>query len=390
MATSSKNLTNLIHKWDEEASHELAAELEYITLLAYYCNEGYPWSPSADVRKLVCTSLTKSQDKLNHNVAAISILEQRVKPVFSRSSHPGVSAAGRKAETPLKGKRFDSKQDTPAWRAHQEVIALLEYAVQSIDAKAIESQWPLIVPAVLNVVDDYEPAIKAKGCDILRTLITAVSEKFLTQTGLVSVLWDSCRPILSYVPPGTSLRDTLALFPKGVDCMLAIAVKESSSAARQTRLNELLRDGLLKAISHGDQKVDLLIVLLAKLEDTVATMGTNAIAHLQSIVQVYTTLMRDPFLDASPALALRTCFMIKVAMTYCWPRISYYRYDIILGSAFAWRRFQELENVESAQAVLTAISSVLDMLKSVVGDAVYDEDKIKTLEHKPDLKPMFA
>jgi hypothetical protein len=386
VVSSQGKLNQLIEQWSLHP--ELDAQTSFVILLIYYIYDGYPWSQPEETRGIAVSCLEKILTPEHRNVSVcMDIIHRLLKPVFSTSSHPGVSAAGRRANLTPQVKKFIKEKEKP-WRQHQHVIALLEFVVKNLDPKELETQWHLIVPATLNIVDDYDTAIKAKGCEILQALVFKISPKFLAQTGLGPVLWEACVPILSFVPPGTSLEDTLLVFPKGVNCMLSIAEKETVSSTRNRLLDELLRDGILKSIAHSNQKVNLLVVLISLLEQIVVGMGTHSIAHLPSLVQVYASIMRDPFLDLAPQLALGACHALNLIMKYCWPRIQNYRYDILLSSIVAWKRLGESDS-PTAKDAKVSIRATISMLGDIVGRDVFSKDTERLLEKKPELAAMF-
>lgn len=59
----------------------------------------------------------------------------------------------------------------------------------------MESLWPLLVPPLLTLVDDYEPSFKLRGILIMTDMLGRVDPITLKRTGLDSLLMTVSRAI---------------------------------------------------------------------------------------------------------------------------------------------------------------------------------------------------
>ena len=56
----------------------------------------------------------------------------------------------------------------------------------------MESLWPLLVPPLMTLVDDYEPAFKLRGILAMADVLERVSASLLKRTGLDVLLLNVC------------------------------------------------------------------------------------------------------------------------------------------------------------------------------------------------------
>jgi hypothetical protein len=59
-----------------------------------------------------------------------------------------------------------------------------------------ESIWPLFIPPLMTLLDDYDPPFKIRGIHILNEMLKPVDPKLLKRTGIDTLLFSVC-PVLS-------------------------------------------------------------------------------------------------------------------------------------------------------------------------------------------------
>ncbi|KAL2426903.1 hypothetical protein ABEF95_002266 [Exophiala dermatitidis] len=176
------------------------------------------------------------------------LLTQIIKPLFTTTKHPALTATGRKnlvsSHHPL-GSSFtrqfsssDEDREKP-WKSTPFTVPLLRYILASYNypsdkpvglqegkAKAtIESHFFLLVPPILNLIDDSHAAYKAAGCSLLRALcqvLVALRSDMLKRTGLGDVFVDALRANFMLLPPLTPEEDSLAVLTELYPAFLAL------------------------------------------------------------------------------------------------------------------------------------------------------------------------
>ncbi|KAL2437057.1 hypothetical protein ABEF95_016138 [Exophiala dermatitidis] len=185
----------------------------------------------------------------------VELLTQVIKPLFTNTKHPALTATGRKNlvsnQHPLGSsftRQFSSSDDDreKPWKSTLFTVPLLRYILASYNhpsaepgglqegkAKStIESHFFLLVPPILNLIDDSDASYKAAGCSLLRMLcqvLVAVRSDMLKRTGLGDVFVDALRANFMLLPPLTPEEDSLAvlteLYPAFLDLVDARFVK---------------------------------------------------------------------------------------------------------------------------------------------------------------------
>ncbi|EHY54227.1 hypothetical protein HRR83_008198 [Exophiala dermatitidis] len=178
----------------------------------------------------------------------VELLTQVIKPLFTNTKHPALTATGRKnlvsAQHPLGSsftRQFSSSDDDreKPWKSTLFTVPLLRYILASynhpsgepggpLEEKAkttIESHFFLLVPPILNLIDDSDASYKAAGCSLLRMLcqvLVAVRSDMLKRTGLGDVFVDALRANFMLLPPLTPEEDSLAVLTELYPAFLAL------------------------------------------------------------------------------------------------------------------------------------------------------------------------
>ncbi|KAA8898558.1 hypothetical protein TRICI_006513 [Trichomonascus ciferrii] len=343
-----------------------------------YSVEGYPW-----VRDN--TIATKWLESNEGSIMPLpELVDAYIKPAFIKSaSHPSVSMAGRKKINDDRGYRnrlnptlqSDTEELMAPWRVEdQSVIALLEVVIRRSEPTQLRSVWPFLVPSMLNIVDDHEVMIKLKGCQFLELVVSKMDSQFLHTTGLIPIFRDAVAPTLHYLPPSIPTNLSRIITHQGVDTLLSLTASLKASGKTRDCLADMdsLMFDLLHAIANTNQKVELLISLLADMESLVQQLGPETVKYLQDLVKVYLNILGDPFIGHSPNLAIKTCEFINTVMTYAWPRLYRYRYEILRGAVLSYKRIQKAE--ASTQLIVPVAQSVIKKLTDALNDPDFIND----------------
>lgn len=351
-----------------------------------YSLDGYPWVKNNGV-------LSRSKEWLNANWEHFpgfnKLIEDIIKPAFLKSaSHPSISDAGRRNivnDNGPEGRRsgrlnpaFDSEvsESRAPWREFdQSVIALLEAAIRDLSDGKLKNLWPFLVPSVLNIADDHEALIKRKGCLFIEILLEKMDSRFLHTTGLIPVFQEAVTPIFHFIPPSIDVQLSVELLRQGTSTILAISrVYElnSKNTDRLAVLDSLMFD-VLHALSNSGQKIEMVVTVLQLLEIVVADLKSETVKYLQELVKVYSNVLGDPFIAQSPVLLFQCTHMMNTVISYCWPRIGRYRYEVLRGAILAYRQVLKIESEDKA-AMVDSLCLLVQKLKDAVQDHSIGED----------------
>jgi hypothetical protein len=177
-------------------------------------------------------------DTANLPTLLLGLLSQIIKPLFTTTKHPHLTPTGRKnlvaPPPPSIAKRFLNEGDTDSapWKT-QLTIPLLRYILKAYSLlpflppddlarkTAIEAHFHLLIPALLNMIDDAAPTPwKSAGCSLLTLLceiLVSTQAEILKRSGLADVFVDALKADFLLLPTLTPEEESLevlgALYP---------------------------------------------------------------------------------------------------------------------------------------------------------------------------------
>lgn len=152
-------------------------------------------------------------------------------------------------------------------------------------ARSIESNWPLLIPPLLALLDDASTAYKIRGCSLLTTLLRTVPPQLLERTGLGEVFHEALTPCLLYLPALTPEAESLQLLNAVYPTLLALIRTRFPLAkdhgSKQEALDQILRYGILKGYAHAGENVRIAEFLVTRMTDLVTEMGIASCKYLK-------------------------------------------------------------------------------------------------------------
>ena len=361
----------------------------------------------------------------------LELLNIIIRPLFS-ASHPQLTPAGRK---PAYATQPTLPHAVPV-SLHQEkpwhnslTIPVLKVVLKSYLSlpsdrikEVLQSQFPLLVPPVLNIIDDMSTSWKADGyvlLDLLCEAVIAADSDILKRTGLTDVFFDAIKPSFMLLPTLTPEDESLLVLERLYPASLAlvnarfnvsistkgnVSVKgqtstESEDDKKQKYLKLLLRHGLLASLSHlgagtSTSFIPLTTKLVEQLSPLVKTMGLTAVTDLHNILPMLRNLLSDPFGSASPELLLATLASMKTFIQVCEPRItSRWWPECLRGLVACWCNIideeEDAKNKEALAEVKSALIETTELLGTVVKNEEWAYAKKRLLAEAEDLDDLF-
>lgn len=378
------------------------------SLLCYTINDGsFPWTlPSSNAKqeKLV-KALQKITEPFCKNKTVRADIFDQIKPAFiSHSTHPSISAAGRKIFTAngAQGPSASSSRNftfsylpedetntknKSSWRTrHQYSLTLLEIYIEYSEEQEIRASWSFIIPCVLNIIDDPNPGIKRKGSDLAKKLTVSAGGSFFKQTGVSPVLWSALKPALSYLPPSTPVSISVPLSKSTYEAMMALSY--CSKASSHKLQHEYFQEAVLMGISHCHTNTKALINFLSITTDLVLEhMKTYTTPHLRPLIAIITGTLCDPFVTFSPELVSTVCGLAEAVIKTVWFRVFVYRYDILRALVVVSKRIAAEDGSVSATSLdqqnsttmKRQTNSVLTLLQQAIAVNLDSPEKMSEL-----------
>ena len=339
---------------------------------------------SQDARKAAVSMISEATDI---ETLLQDLLSKAVRPLFNQP-HPNLTATGRKKLVP-DAPNTSRYSDTIDWDDEKKIwrngwtcdlltFILLQYRVLPSDREKLtfESQFHLLIPPILNLIDDSNIEYKTQGCRLLRLLceqVTHCQSDILKRTGLSDVFSDALKTNFLHLPTLTPEEESLTLlaelypaFRALVDARFPIIRKDESNNgkegavltsrpltstipatgsvkttkpnsinlkapikasdtkdkdARQFMLDLILRHGILASYAHAVDYVRITTLLLHEAALVVSMMGIYSAKYLQILLPLLRDVLCNPFGTASVALLLAALECMEMLIKCCWPRI---------------------------------------------------------------------
>jgi tRNA nucleotidyltransferase (CCA-adding enzyme) len=270
--------------------------VDLVTCLVSFTRLQDPWnSPAAheSATQLLASLLPPSETALSKETLNLltEILQTRVKPLFAKDPNSTLTEQARKAAYPLPGKLLSSEAETVAkpWKFQDVwVVTVYQWVLSRLEESLIESQWPLLIPPLLTILDDELTANKIRGCELLRTFLSLTPSALLQRTGLGEVFQDTLMPCLSYLPSLTPETESLellrAVYPTLLALLRARFPDAKDKAQKEKVLDKIMRQGVLGGYTHAGEYVEIATLLVTKMGDLVDEMGIDSVKHLKVCV----------------------------------------------------------------------------------------------------------
>ncbi|KAI4211586.1 MAG: hypothetical protein LQ351_005627 [Letrouitia transgressa] len=263
-----------------------------ITCLASFTDGRDAWVTHGayeDARVLLLQSIKTSSR--TYQTLMTRILQHHVKRLFARSKTPLLTAQGRKAINPLPAafETIDVDAGNKPWKYRSpHIVTVFRWVLEQIDAPLVESNWPLIIPPILTLLDDASVESKIRGCESLLSLLKKTHASLLERTGLGEVFHNALLPLLLYLPTLTPEEESLPLLEVVYTSLIELArARHPADGQRHLRLkmlDQVFRYGILQGYSHAGEHVKIAELLIQKTTSMVHEMGIHFVKHLNGPV----------------------------------------------------------------------------------------------------------
>ena len=313
------------------------------------------------------------------------LLRLTIRPLFSKSQHPAVTAQGRKVTTKVLPRRFDleeSEEVTKPWK-HKEshAINLLHWVVQSLDEQMVGHNWPLLVPPILSITDDPDIRFKTQGCSMVEKLLHVAPPSLIVKTGLGQVFEEALMPCFGYLPTLTPEEESIPLLLAVYPALVALS-ESACTPTQNTRttledlkeqrisfLDTIMRRGILAAYSHCPERVKIVEVLLQNLVVLLNELGIESVKHLKYLFIMLNDVLGNSFSMAYPPILLSAVKAMQAVILNGWPRMVANRAEVLKGLTICWLQIHEINaDSQGLKEVKKEIVTTVQMLRTVVKD----------------------
>ncbi|KIW63799.1 hypothetical protein PV04_08771 [Phialophora macrospora] len=398
----------------------------------------------------------------------LDLLTQIIRPLFIKTRHPNLTSTGRKSlidapQTPSIGRAF--LDDDPPWKTPTPfTVPLLEYILNSyltlpcnppdttLRKTTIEAHFHLLVPPILNMIDDAAPTpYKSAGCRSLALLcevLTSTQSEILKRSGLADVFVDALKANFLLLPTLTPEADSLVLLKEMYAAFLGVvdarfvtlrlklrapSIQTPASEGDehgddkdfipyQAMLTLIYRHGVMASLAHlgsagnagslsNTMSVPLTVFLLRQIPPVFASMGIHAVKHFQGFLPMLRASLMDPFILMAPEMVGAILDIVDCVFDVGRARVQQKWWpEVLRGLVGCWVNcVDEIENENATENVkksksttawntrLTPLEDIMARLKrsvqtlgEIVGPDGWSVVKTKLVDEEDDLKALFG
>lgn len=284
---------------------------------------------------------------------ASHFLKLTIRPLFVKAKPDNVTEQGRKkdkSELPAKMTSENSDERiTKPWKSEKDAfaLALLKWIVNGLEEKSTERMWPLLVPPILTLVDDWETKYKQLGAELLHSLLRATSPTLLSRTGLGSVFEEALMPCLTYLPSLTPEPDSVAILATTYPALFTLTKTRFPMTSPNTQqdpnhqnriksLDTTLRKGILHAYAHSGQYPGITRALFLNLTTLLNELGIDSVKHLQYILPMLSESLTQAAKAQQSDLMMAALQALQAVIFNAWPRMVEHRIEVMKGLTIAW------------------------------------------------------
>ncbi|KAK5121506.1 hypothetical protein LTR85_005339 [Meristemomyces frigidus] len=336
-------------------------------------------------------------------------LKLTIRPLFLKAKPSKVTDAGRRVTTTVLPQKMtaDSMDDSvnKPWKGGKDgfALVLLKWVVHALDEKLLGEVWPMVVPPVLTLVDDWEVKYKTIGAELLRRVLEVTPPLLLERTGLGEVFEEALMPCLTFLPTITPEEESIDLLSAVYPALLALSrtrypktpplsSKSTASDLKRQRtkfLDMVVRKGILYGYQHCSQYPRITSILFDQLAPLLNELGIDSVKHLKYILPTLTETLSHP-LAVEQSQTLLSAIKALQATTLCaWPRMPEHRGEVLKGLTFCWlnqvdRRGEEVERLREEMKI------TVKMLRTALGsDSGFDADCATLVAADPRLEGLL-
>lgn len=312
-------------------------------------------------------------------------LKLTIRPLFMKATPDSVTAQGRKTATPALPKKLTvSSEDetvTKPWKGAKDayVLSLLQWTVQHLDPRMAEECWPLLVPPILTLLDDWEVKYKRIGAEHLNNLLQITPPSLLTRTGLGEVFEEALLPCLTYIPDLTPEADSVALLSAIYPTLVTLSrtrypklptaspsALDSNHDKRTKALDKILRQGIISIHSHCSNYPSIVALLFTQLATVLDEMGIDAVKHLKYVLPMLVETLSHPLSTASMQMVEATVLALQSVLRNAWPRMTLWRGEVLKGLCLCWTNLEKPGKEYDTARVREQMRETVQLLETVV------------------------
>ncbi|KAJ5722330.1 hypothetical protein N7488_000365 [Penicillium malachiteum] len=403
---------------------EISQSLDVIMAMATFATKQDPWATD-DTIATASSHLSVAGQKGGLWPKIEAILKDKIRPLFTKQRNPKITSEGRKNFHPVPLARFDGSvldDSTRPWKNTDiyatSVLSWIISQYEATDKIHLESHFPLIVPAILSLIDDSNISFKTQGCQLLTQILKPIRESgsdILIRTNLFSVFEEAITPCLLSLPTITPEPDSLKILGAAYPVLIAlleVAYKTHLPRTPQsqvkkdkenfnTSLAKILRSNLISSFNHISSSSSisgsnasfphprLSTFLMTTICGVLNKLGIETTKYLQDIIPVLQITLSNPFGTAYPPLLSAAVFTTRAVILNAHPRVWKWRGELLAALCACWLQVspeskdkgKELDDVSKQLWITVSVLKYALQNPVAINNGTLDPDQLHAKEH---------
>ncbi|KAH3678567.1 hypothetical protein WICMUC_001376 [Wickerhamomyces mucosus] len=290
---------------------------------------------------------------------------------------------------------FNESNSREIWKSESvSWISSLNFLIKFIDKP--QNQWGIIVPSLLNILDDYEIGIKLIGMEILQNLFYRFDDEdqYLIQTGIFPIFMESLIPNLSYLPNSLSISTDLSskILKTTYNVIIQLIIKFNPRDKVELELLKILSINIFSTINLIKDNIKILEILIEEISKIVEIIKFKTIKSLPRLLYIIGILISDPYLNTqsikSSKLYPKILDLIIQIELNCWMRLSNHMFDLLGMFIICYKKEDHHENFSNE--IDEKIEVGIELLYKSVDQKQFKLLVMKLIENDPSLNLLFA
>ncbi|OLL25506.1 hypothetical protein NEOLI_002157 [Neolecta irregularis DAH-3] len=376
----------VLEKYPLELQRDI--KLDLFVALASYTRDKDPWTTPVST-KLANTIL---QNNNIENFVYTAILQDKLKPRFLKNSK--ITDHGRLHPYPRKSApEYVYAQDRDIkypWKAHAETITILEWTIRNLPTEEMVSQWPLIIPPVVTMLQDISVTFKIRGCEILLVVLKRVDPTIVQKSGLADLFWQSLMVCLTYLPTITPEDDSAELLDVALAGLFQIAAIRfpDDIQSRAKLLDQVYREGIERGVAFAGEYLKIICTLIRWLNELVQVTGIYHVKHLKNTLQILADQLQHPLAHHDLSNLTSSVQCLLTICTKCWPRLDYHHAKILKAISICFRNLSQQDSEQVSQ-IRQKLIEIARLLKTVCSNDL-QSDIIALVQAEPQLESLLS
>ncbi|KAF8305477.1 hypothetical protein DL93DRAFT_2102035 [Clavulina sp. PMI_390] len=315
------------------------------------------------------------------------VLETEINPLFIASAHPRVNLdSGRSLPRPAGGtaatqdfyrEQHWKNEGLGCWNC-------LRWCIMQLDDGDFETLWPLVIPPLMTLVDDFDPRFKPRGIAVATELVDRVDASLLKRTGVDSLLFQFLGTAMRFLSEETAPP----LFLASTTCYLRLTnrIAEPGSQRRYELLWTLISEDIIGgAWIYGTRNAKMIETSVEALIPVVDELGISSVRFFKALIpQLSEFMITKPEVPTAPRLQLLSCRCLTGLIRICAGTglVGSWKHRILDSLLRCW-----VETKEKRSEDATLVTALLELARELVAVSpdIHDKELPRLMQADPSM-----